>query len=144
MAIRTVKIKDLESLQFIIPNYQRGYRWTENQITAMITDILGSKNSYCLQPIVIKKNDLKYYTVIDGQQRLTTLNLIYDAIDDTFGNNSFFNISYNTANTDNTIREIDRRYLEAAKETIKSWLSNNPKYKSKLEKIIKKNGSIRI
>lgn len=65
MEIKTVKIKDLESYHFIIPNYQRGYRWTEDQIIALIEDISESKYSYCLQPIVIKKNDLKYYTVID-------------------------------------------------------------------------------
>ena len=66
------KIKGL----FYLPDYQRGYRWTKEEIKLLLNDIYESAgNPYCLQPIVVKKNGDKY-ELIDGQQRLTTIYLI--------------------------------------------------------------------
>jgi Protein of unknown function DUF262/Protein of unknown function (DUF1524) len=67
-----------------IADYQRGYRWTPQQITLLLDDIWeflqesGSRSKdafYCLQPLVIKP-DGKRFEVVDGQQRLTTILLI--------------------------------------------------------------------
>jgi uncharacterized protein with ParB-like and HNH nuclease domain len=89
-------ISELLGLNFFIPSYQRGYRWTERQVEDLLDDInaftpipiekSNSKTWYCLQPIVVKecdqetkaKNKLEgtWYEVIDGQQRLTTIFLI--------------------------------------------------------------------
>ena len=82
-------IQDLLDRQFFIPSYQRGYRWTERQVTDLLEDInefrsepVKDKNGkdtqtfYCLQPIVVKKRDDDRYEVIDGQQRLTTIFMI--------------------------------------------------------------------
>ncbi len=83
------KIIQLYDEKFHIPSYQRGYRWTENQVIQLLDDIWEfaqkppqySQNSekpfYCLQPIVVKKhNSNGYWEVIDGQQRLTTICLV--------------------------------------------------------------------
>jgi uncharacterized protein with ParB-like and HNH nuclease domain len=71
---------------FFIPSYQRGYRWTDKQIKALLEDIWdfklenhGSEEFYCLQPIVVKEvihNEKSYWEIIDGQQRLTTILII--------------------------------------------------------------------
>ena len=85
--------------KFFVPAYQRGYRWTEKQVEHLIKDILEFKNEldknmsskgnefYCLQPLVTKLVDENKYPnftgfieVIDGQQRLTTMLLILQAI----------------------------------------------------------------
>ena len=63
-------LKDLENLNFFIPNYQRGYRWGKQEINALLEDVwdfaqMKQDGFYCLQPIVVKKND-KRYNVIDG------------------------------------------------------------------------------
>jgi uncharacterized protein with ParB-like and HNH nuclease domain len=76
-------VKQLFMHNFIIPSYQRGYRWTETQVVQLLDDIWQfykkeekkTGEFYCLQPIVVKQLDDKY-EVIDGQQRLTTLFLI--------------------------------------------------------------------
>ncbi len=74
-------IKDLENYNFLIPNYQRGYRWSDREVGILLEDIWDFANTeqkdsfYCLQPIVVKQNG-KQYNVIDGQQRLTTIFLI--------------------------------------------------------------------
>ena len=42
--------------EFYVPSYQRGYRWDENQVKALLDDVYDNgENSYCLQPIVVKK-----------------------------------------------------------------------------------------
>lgn len=63
--------------KFFVPGYQRGYRWGEDEVNRLLEDINSNGTQpYCLQPIVVKKNGDKY-ELIDGQQRLTTLFLIY-------------------------------------------------------------------
>ena len=37
MDIKT--IGDLKDLRFFVPAYQRGYRWTENEVEALLDDI---------------------------------------------------------------------------------------------------------
>ncbi|MEI0579684.1 DUF262 domain-containing protein [Brachyspira pilosicoli] len=92
--MRTVKDLLDNNYNFVIPSYQRGYRWDEIQVKDLLNDICefnqnNDEGFYCLQPLVLKKisdekklNELgfKYknnvYEVIDGQQRLTTIYLI--------------------------------------------------------------------
>jgi len=73
-----------ENLQFFIPAYQRGFRWSSLQVTQLLEDIREFNKRrnpqpdefYCLQPLVIKARTGGDYEVVDGQQRLTTLLLI--------------------------------------------------------------------
>ncbi|MCK9619129.1 MAG: DUF262 domain-containing protein [Methylobacter sp.] len=83
-------ITELLGMNFYIPEYQRGYRWTPHNVRQLLDDIWeyrtkGSVNSfYCLQPVVVKKSTwqdsqgqtVEGYELIDGQQRLTTLHRI--------------------------------------------------------------------
>lgn len=80
-------INDLLKYEFLIPSYQRGYRWTERQIKDLLNDIyefIQQKENktenvgdfYCLQPIIVKKYNENKYKLIDGQQRLTTIYII--------------------------------------------------------------------
>jgi len=67
---------------FFIPRYQRGYRWTEVEVCKLLDDLEeGARTSkdeyYSLQPIVVKQRDGSNWELIDGQQRLTTLWLIF-------------------------------------------------------------------
>ena len=38
-SIELKTIKDILGMKFFIPSYQRGYRWMESQITALLNDI---------------------------------------------------------------------------------------------------------
>lgn len=77
-------------LHFYVPAYQRGYRWCSTQVDQLIDDLLEfnrlhikRSDFYCLQPLVVKSitiDDKEYLEVIDGQQRLTTILLILQAI----------------------------------------------------------------
>lgn len=69
---------------FNIPEYQRGYKWTAENVTQLLNDLKNFTKSsedefYCLQNITITKtnhNGTPCFNVIDGQQRLTTLFII--------------------------------------------------------------------
>ena len=60
--------------KFVIESYQRGYRWSKDEIEHLLEDIdeMPDGQNYCLQPVVVKNRD-GVYELIDGQQRLTTL-----------------------------------------------------------------------
>lgn len=57
--IELKKTNELLGMNFYIPSYQRGYRWTEQQVKDLLNDIDEFKqegdNWYCLQPLVVKK-----------------------------------------------------------------------------------------
>ena len=66
------------SEQFFVPGYQRGYRWGHDEVTRLLNDIWESRNqSYYLQPVVVKAQPGGAWELVDGQQRLTTLFLIF-------------------------------------------------------------------
>ncbi len=82
---------------FIIPDYQRPYAWTEEECQTLWEDIFefsfpegkynqfNNDEEYYLGPIVTFKNHEGKLEVIDGQQRLTTLMLLLRAFYVRFG-----------------------------------------------------------
>lgn len=106
------EINKLINMSFHIPTYQRGYRWDERQVKDLLDDLYEFKSSantnvgefYCLQPIVVKKND-EQYEVIDGQQRLTTIYIILKYLK----MRRLFSIDYAT-------REGSKAFLESIEE----------------------------
>lgn len=84
--LKTIADMQDENIKFYIDTYQRGYRWSENQVKDLLDDIYEFSQMpnkpedlfYCLQPVIVTKSqDGQAWKVIDGQQRLTTLYLVY-------------------------------------------------------------------
>ena len=123
-------IEELLGYRFVVPAYQRGYRWGDAEVRALLEDVWGfaqkleeepkkqkqtdneaqnlapagtpadvegvkksdkqnqgddenGERIYCLQPVVVCEagggdsvSDKKTYSLVDGQQRLTTIFLI--------------------------------------------------------------------
>lgn len=69
-----------DSINYLVPIYQRNYAWSEIQIVQLIEDIEssidGSNKNYFLGNLIVNQTDNNVYEVIDGQQRLTTLYLL--------------------------------------------------------------------
>lgn len=63
---------------YSIPIYQRSYAWGKDQIEQLITDIYDAtdKDKYFLGSLIVDNTSKHNYSVIDGQQRLTTLYLL--------------------------------------------------------------------
>lgn len=71
---------------FIIPAYQRAYRWGKKQAESLLNDLhdfyQDGAGDFFLQPIVVTRPDPSRarYELIDGQQRLTALYLLDAAL----------------------------------------------------------------
>ena len=61
---------------YVIPIYQRNYAWGKDEVEQLLNDIADSNGTYCIGSLVVDKNTDTTFTVIDGQQRLTTLYLL--------------------------------------------------------------------
>ena len=161
--IELKSVNELLGMNFFIPSYQRGYRWTEQQVKDLLDDVnefrpetvkdTNEKTWYCLQPLVVKKIDDErkseckldekdWYEVIDGQQRLTTIFIILNLID----SESALSLKYQTRagsetflqkikNDDQNAENIDYHFMIGAKKTIKEWTGD----KSNLAKKLKEN-----
>lgn len=144
---------------FYVPSYQRGYRWGETEVVRLLDDIYSTegKRNYCLQPVVVRKSGDRY-ELIDGQQRLTTIYLIYRFMnEESFGfiDEPRFTLTYETRDrSEEFLKSIDESrkdenidfwFLCSAYESIKKWfagkdrkstLTNVNKYFDEIVKII--------
>lgn len=132
---------------FFVPDYQRGYRWGENEVRQLLDDIYeNGEEKYYLQPIVVKKRD-NDYELIDGQQRLTTLYLILTFLKKILPIASRdYELTYETRrethdlllNIDNVDSEknIDFFFICNAYKTIENWFSNKEKEGKNLAGIV--------
>ncbi|MEA9412668.1 DUF262 domain-containing protein [Flavobacterium sp. PL02] len=153
-------ISELLEESFYISSYQRGYRWTEQQIFDLLNDIYSfakkknksEKEFYCLQPIIVKKhswvrisNDQEEtivgWDVVDGQQRLTTIRILFKYLLNEFltgrslkqrYNKDLFTIEYQTRPQsyeflDNPEKEdhsnIDFYHISEAYKFIAKWFN---------------------
>jgi len=73
---------------FVIPAYQRGYKWNKSTVEQLLKDIEAfniqkdSDKFYCLQNITLveRVSENRIYNVVDGQQRLTTIAVLLSSI----------------------------------------------------------------
>ena len=71
--------------KFIIPEYQRPYAWTDEQIQTLFEDLVeytenNNESTYFLGTIVSYENENDEQEIIDGQQRITSLFLLLRAL----------------------------------------------------------------
>ena len=151
-SIRIRPINDLladgqgNPMHFLIPAYQRGYRWTQLQVSQLLDDVWefiqksedGKKEAfYCLQPIVVKACSDGRYEVVDGQQRLTTIHILLTYLEGFLShfNKTRFTITYETrARTNDRFLEnidlsreqenIDYYHICQAYRAVDIWFSN--------------------
>lgn len=104
MANKTLPLKEISIAElynsstkviYEVPIYQRNYAWEKDEIATLIQDTYDAYENY-----IAKRNDNIYfigtlvtynkgdnvYEVIDGQQRLTTINLVLHALNIPVGN----------------------------------------------------------
>lgn len=138
-------VNELSQYSFYIPSYQRGYRWTSQEVLDLLNDIdefipreipgTDDKTWYCLQPIVVKQRDENLYEVIDGQQRLTTIYLILHYLNRDFvesRRSKLFSVDYETRKNSKIFLEnpeeaddscVDFYHINMAYTTIEAWFN---------------------
>ena len=78
----------LSSLSLEIPFFQRSYVWDQNNWEDLLENLLDNRQSHFLGSIILKQiktpsGDPPRWSVVDGQQRLTTLSILLRACYDT-------------------------------------------------------------
>jgi len=95
------------NVQFVIPVYQRNYDWTTSECKELLHDIISveteNRGTHFIGSIVFvyegtySTNEVRELVIIDGQQRLTTINILYVAL-------------YRFASDHGNTREAERLY----------------------------------
>lgn len=140
--LKLVPVSMLLGEKFYIPDYQRGYRWTRNEVnklledlTAFFSDDYKENPYYCMQPLVVCKDENNdRWEVIDGQQRLTTMFLLLNYLGKELKKEPPFEISYGSRvgsadylespNKKDANDNIDFYHIYKASQTIKSYFEN--------------------
>jgi uncharacterized protein with ParB-like and HNH nuclease domain len=145
-------VKDVFSKWFRIPEYQRPYVWSNDQISELLDDVMQARNSnpesqYFLGSMVLRKKEkedgsTKYveYDLLDGQQRLTTLFLITAAIRDLTPASNTSRLKtcddtiFQMANTDDNIPERLRIVFDI-RDQVKEFINEFVKEKGGTAKV---------
>ena len=87
LPLRELSIAEIyngDKATYEVPIYQRNYAWEKEEIFALIQDVYDAyttKNqTYFIGTLVSFHKGDQVYEVIDGQQRLTTINLVLGAL----------------------------------------------------------------
>ena len=171
-------IDKLMGRTFFVPSYQRGYRWGRQEVEALLNDLWefylqtngkknlqtdgekdlqtdGEKNTfYCLQPIVLYKDEQARENLLDGQQRLTTIYLLLSYLDTRRREEGYdkplFTLEYATREDSadflakklfalekpEVASNVDYHYMCAAYGYIKDWFTQAPKHPGAAAKLI--------
>lgn len=121
-----IKEQETENKSFLVPDYQRGYRWQRVNVTDLLNDLYefihSDKKVYSLQPLVVYEAEDNTYHVVDGQQRLTTISILLG-----FLKQKQISISYESRKGQQENRfveeckNIDQYHVNQAYLTIRKW-----------------------
>ncbi|MBI5168155.1 MAG: DUF262 domain-containing protein [Candidatus Eisenbacteria bacterium] len=89
-AISQTNSKSIQALFksfYVVPDFQREYVWKRQQVRQLLVDLKEARDSnnqdtYFLGSIVVFQDGPEKYSLVDGQQRLTTLYVLFCAIRD--------------------------------------------------------------
>jgi len=81
----------LSANRLVVPKYQRAFSWEEEQVSSFLSDVNSAFSNgeieYFMGTVVLQGTESKY-SVVDGQQRLTTASLFIAAARDFLHKNS--------------------------------------------------------
>lgn len=141
-----------EPMRYRIPAYQRGYRWTRQQVVQLLEDIRDFSRRdkphpddfYCLQPLVLRPG-AGTFEVVDGQQRLTTLLLILRHFNERLAarfQQKLYTLEYDTRvnldeflsspSDDLAASNVDFFHIDQAMKAISTWFEQ---HESEVEEI---------
>lgn len=110
-----------------IPDYQRPYSWEDEQIEQLWDDVYAAMNagsdSYFLGPVILTGPQDGRFEIVDGQQRLTTLTILFCVLRDCYLKND--------SRLQNAIRS-----LEEGKYRLYFRLANQPHVQNTFEQQI--------
>ncbi len=134
-------IQDLIKKHFLVPSYQRGYRWQRVNVLDLLNDLYdfihSEKRTYSLQPLVVYDSGQDIYHVIDGQQRLTTVSILLGYLGE-----EQISIEYESRKEQQNrlvegCENIDQYHINQAFLSIKEWFeAHNEEEKDSFVKLL--------
>ena len=125
VGIKTVSLEEVLICNLRVPNYQRGYCWRMEDVRRMMNDVyVWQKNhdsgNYNIGTVVLKMDKTnsqeECYTIIDGQQRLTTFALFARLLQQPNLKLGAFDLG------ENNRRRESIEYLVRARDVIKTFI----------------------
>ena len=123
LPLKEVSIEELfsgnDNCTYEIPIYQRNYAWENDEISALVQDIYDAyskieKKPYYIGTLVTFHKGDYVYEVIDGQQRLTTIRLLLDALEIPYTNR----LTYRARKkSDDTLKAISKAKRDIEEKT---------------------------
>ncbi|NRH43007.1 DUF4357 domain-containing protein [Pseudomonas sp. MS15a(2019)] len=139
---------------FTIPGYQRPYAWGEEQAQELLDDLLGALRDapekladsmpYFLGSVVLIKRDaVPDATVVDGQQRLTTLTLLLSAIRATVKDSSVqAGITKRIYETGDVVAAVEPRYRLSLRERDREFFRKYVQHENGLGQLVEVNATL--
>lgn len=126
-----IEEQEIECKTFLVPSYQRGYRWQRVNVSDLLNDLYefihSDKETYSLQPLVVYDSNDNIYHVVDGQQRLTTISILLGYLG--LKQISICYESRKGQQKNHFVEEctnIDQYHVNQAYLTIKGWFEKHP------------------
>lgn len=127
---------------FLVPSYQRGYRWQQVNVSDLLNDLYefihSDKTVYSLQPLVVFAANDNTYHVVDGQQRLTTISILLGYLElpqIVIDYESRKGQQVNRYSDEN--KNIDQHHVNQAHRTIENWFEvKHPEEKETFKQLL--------
>ena len=137
--LRIITIRELLSENLKIPGYQRPYRWSTESAVTLVTDSYGAFlqkiSEYRIGSVVLHKeldqNKTIKLNIVDGQQRLTTLSIMFFVFGELVKDSGYDNMSklldetYNELSCEAIVNNMDiirRKIKEIDKNQLKDYI----------------------
>lgn len=137
--LRIITVRELLSENLKIPGYQRPYRWSTESAVTLVTDTYGAfvskVSEYRMGSVVLHREvdedkNVKF-NVVDGQQRLTTISIMFFVFGELIKGNDYENMSklldekYNELSCESIVNNLDiirRKVREIDKNILKDYI----------------------
>ena len=129
---------------FEIPLYQRPYAWTVEQVDELLDDLLNAmdrdvQSPYFLGSIVLIKDEGNSLSaVVDGQQRLTTLTMLFCVLRELASGDAQSELDSFIREAGNRLRGTQDRFRLSLRERDKDFFQDNVQARGAIAEFLNK------
>lgn len=138
--LRIVTVDELLKVNLKIPEYQRPYRWSTESAVTLVNDcyaaFVNKVSEYRIGSVILHRelgenNEIKF-NIVDGQQRLTTISIMFFVFDELIKNGGYADKSklldeeYNELSCNAIVNNLDiirRKIKEIDKHQLKGYVN---------------------
>lgn len=138
--LRIVTVDELLKVNLKIPEYQRPYRWSTESAVTLVNDcyaaFVNKVSEYRIGSVILHRelgenNEIKF-NIVDGQQRLTTISIMFFVFDELLKNGGYADKSklldeeYNELSCNAIVNNLDiirRKIKEIDKHQLKGYVN---------------------